>query len=80
MQTDDSSKVGTYTIDLTATYSISGNSATTSFTIEIDSCLIQSTPTYTDNQYEIYEGSKAITVSGFTKASVTCPDFTYSAV
>ena len=80
MQTDDSDNVGTHTIDLIATYPISGITATISFTIEIDSCLIQSTPAYTDEEYEIYEGSKTITLLGFTKNSATCPDFIYSAV
>ena len=42
--------------------------------------MINPTPTYSDKTYEIYSGSTTFSVEGFTKASATCPDFTYSAV
>ena len=69
-----------HTIDLVATYSPSGNTATQSFTITVTSCLISSTPTYPDKSYEIYQGSMQFVVAAYTKSAASCPSITYSAV
>ena len=49
------------------------------FSVDVISCTL-TTPTYTDQSYDIYEGSKLFTVGTYTKSAASCPSIIYSAV